>query len=570
MRRGFIIGISVFCLLIFSVTGPMGDVITGWFGGGPPVRATLELPSGKAEITTNLYYSAGNLREFSEKFLGIGFFPEDADTDESTLAYATLMLLADDLEVIVTTNQLKAYMAPFAEYSSSEYQQIYQSQGYATARQFEARVASAIRIQTLVGMLGMAAMPSESEVMEAWAKDFEEMDVQYAVLHPSAFADAASTLEPEEEELLTFFATGINGMQRRDLEVEQAVSFDTVVLTADALNSDSVKAWFAPEEPTEEILNGFYQTNRFSLYRRPEPEEGVEVDAALGDHLTVEELGDRLRADYLLHKAITTLALELPQAEDAAAFASEKGAEYVKQDEMVAYSDLPEVERLGHMQLRRLFNAELNFWVQTPVQTDGMVYLARPLDRRDRVMPELAEIRDEVVTLWREGQQSVLATEAADAFLEGLPKAEDAVEGDPVVMDAEAFAAALAAADYAVEQMGWISKTNRRTTDPIWPVDSKILPRLRFMVGFQLDGYQDGEVIGPEDYGENGIVIAQLKGRRPANTEEVWPSERFRAEQSAQSIASQRFQADVLSFEGMANLYGLTKVAQEIEDEPEL
>lgn len=556
----------MFCLLIFSVTGPMSDVISGWLGGGPPVHATMELPhQGTVDITQEDSYRASRLRSWGENF-GIVLFPEDADEEESNLAFAGLMKLADDMEVIVTNAQLAAYLAPFSQLGATEYERRYRQLGFANARQFEAQVRSAVRIQTLVGMLGMAALPSESDILEAWAKDYEEMDVQYAVLHPSAFADAASALEPEEEELQTYFETGLNGTQRRDLEVEQAVSFDTVVLTADVLESEAVQAWFTPEEPTEEILNGFYQTNRFSLYRRPEPEEGAEVDIELGDHLTVEELGDRLRKDYLLHKAITTLALELPQAEDAAAFAAEKGAEYVKHEAMVAYSDLPEVERLGHMQLRRLFNAEINFWVQTPIQTEGMVYLARPLDRRDRAMPELTEIHDEVVTLWRESQQSVLAQEAADAFVEGLPKGEDAVEGDPVVMDADAFAAALAGADYAVEQMGWISKTNRRTTDPIWPSDSKILPTLRYMVAFQLDALEDGQVIGPEVYGENGIVIAQLKGRRPANVEEIWPSERDRAEYSAQTIASQRFQSDVLSFEGMSNLYGLTKVVQDVEE----
>jgi len=568
LRRWVISGVAVFCLLIFSVTGPMSDVITNWFGSGPPVAATMELPSGKVDITFLDTERGSRLRGWGEEF-GINLFPEDADEKESNLAYTALMLLADDMELVVTDAQLKNYMGAlgFSQMSPTDYQNFYRNYSFSSARQFEGQLRAALRIQTLVGLLGMGTLPAESEILEAWAKEYEEMDVQYAVWHPSAFAEAASALEPEEEELQTFFATGIDGMQRRDLEIEQAVSFDTVVLTAAALETDAVKAWFTPEAPTEEVLNGFYQTNRFSLYRRPEPEEGEEVDAELGDHLSVEELGDRLRNDYLLHKAITTLALELPQAEDAAAFAAERGAEYVKQEEMVAYTDLPDVERLGHMQLRRLFNAELNFWVQTPVQTNDMVFLARPLERRDRVMPELAEIRDDVVALWRESQQGVLAKEAGEAFLEGLPKGEDAVEGDPVIMDATAFAAALAGADLAVEQMGWISKTTRRTVDPIWPADSTILPRLRFMVGFQLDELADGQVIGPEDYGENGMVIAQLKGRRPANVEEIWPSERMNAERSAQDLASQRFQADVLSFEGMANLYGLVKMAEpEVED----
>ena len=560
LKRWTLVGVAVFCLLIFSVTGVMTTVLSGWFGAGPLVQATLELPSGPAKITLEDQQRATRLREWGEQFLQIFLFPVDGDEPESNLAYATLMKLADDMGLVVTADQIRGTLQGLAAQGAAAYEQRYRNLGFRTAVQFEAQVAAVLRVRTVVELLSASAVPSEADILAAWAKDYEEMDVQFTVWHPSAFADAAAQLEPSEEELQTFFDEGLTGIQRADLEHEQAVSFDAVLLTMESLETDAVKAWFQPEEPVQEALDGFYNSNRFSLYRRPEPEEGVEPDPAAGPYLSIEELGARLRADYLLHKAITTLALELPQAEDAAVFAADKGADYHQQEELVGYSELPELEQVGHLQLRRLFNAELDFWVQTPVQGEGLVYLARPLQRRDRSMPQLSEIRDPVVTLWRENQQVDLAKQAADAFLDGLPRGEDHVEGDSVVLDAEDFASLVAAAAQPLEQMGWLSHTLRRTTDPVWPTEATVLRRLRSVVGNQLQELVDGQVVGPEDYGEDGIVVAHLKGRRAADPDSMWPSERITAERRAQITASQRFYSEMISFEGLSRAYGLTKV----------
>lgn len=555
-RKAFIISITIFCMVIFSVTGPMGDVITGWFGGGPPVRGTIQLPSGKAEITAEDYQNASRLMSSAEVLLGQKYF-ELEDGDDGVLAYAGLMKLADEMELVVTDSQLRGYLGGVN--SAAEYEAYYKSRGYRTAVQFEAQVRACLRVASVINLLSSGISVSESEILKSWADQYEEMDVQYTVFHPSAFADAASALEPTEEELQEFFDNGMTGVQRADLQIEQAVAFDAVVLSAEALSSDAVTAWFQPEEPSAESLDGFYNSNKFSLYRRPEPEEGAEIDMEQEPYFSAEELGDRLRQDFLLKKAIGTLALELPQAEDAAAFAAEKGAEYLKQEELVGYSELNDVERIGHNNLRKLFNAEMNLWMQAPIQGEDIAYLARPIERRDLAMPELTDVRDEVVVLWQEEQRVDLAKEAADAFVEAMPRGEDHVEGDPVLMTSEAFQAAVAAADQSVEQMGWISRNMRRTVDPVWPVDARLLRRLRSVMGSQLDTLVDTQVFGPEDYGIDGIVIAHLKGRRDADPEQMWPSERELAENVAQRTASNRFYTDVLTFEGMSKMYDLTK-----------
>ena len=77
LKRWVISGVAVFCLLIFSVTGPMSDVITNWFGGGPPVAATMELPSGMVDITYLDTERGTRLRGWGKDF-GINLFPEES------------------------------------------------------------------------------------------------------------------------------------------------------------------------------------------------------------------------------------------------------------------------------------------------------------------------------------------------------------------------------------------------------------------------------------------------------------------------------------------------------------
>ncbi|MCP4092491.1 MAG: hypothetical protein GY747_03495 [Planctomycetes bacterium] len=570
LKRWSIIGVAVFCLLIFSVTGSMTQVLGGMFGGGPPLRATVELPEGgHTEINVNTYRTAVSLKHFAgnlpaqmrlDPFFG-------RDTEEDILTYCTLMLLADDLGVMVTGDQLQGVLSPFAAAGEAGYKQYYRNLGYGTAPQFEAQIARALKVLIVLDLLSAAAVPTEAMVFDTWTKDNEEMDVQYTVWHPSQFEDAAAALEPTEEELQTFFDEDLGAYERGKLEIPQAVTFEAVLLSADALESDAVKAWFTPTEPTEEELNGFYQINKSRIYLRPEPEEGVEVDPELGRLLSKEEIGDDLRKDYLLNQAIGQLGLDLVGAEDSAAFATEKGAEHLVYAEMVPPSELVDVDRIGDLQLNVLFQSEAGTWSSQPLKKRGMTYYVRVTEKRERTMPELVDIREDVVALWRDQQKERLAEEAADAFVAALPRGEDYVEGDPVTVDAETFANAVGSEGRALEQMGWLSRQARRTVDPVWPTDATVLRGLRSRVGFELDDLLDTQIVGPEDFGEDGIAVAHLKGRRDADVDSMWPAELDNARARAIQTARTEFITDQLSFEGFADSYGLKKVIIEVEDE---
>jgi hypothetical protein len=188
------------------------------------------------------------------------------------------------------------------------------------------------------------------------------MSVQYAVLHSSNFADAAAALEVSDEDLNNFFENDLSPFQKTGLEVEQAVAFEVVLLDLDAMQSDAVGSWFSPDEPSAEALDGFYASNKYLLYVREK------VGDDLDPILSRDELGDRVKNDYLMHQAVTEMSFELPEAEDVQAFAAAKGATLIQQSEMIELSALGDVERVGGVQLRRLFQAEENIWMPSPVQ----------------------------------------------------------------------------------------------------------------------------------------------------------------------------------------------------------
>lgn len=559
-KRALILAVSIFCLLIFSVTGPMSDVFAQWMGGGPPVIGVVDLPSGEHEIDQNEYRRAAINMEWEGRLLGRTTMPDD--DDESVLAYATLMLLADEMEVAVSDGQLQAQLQPFAQAGADAYRNFFRSYGFPSATAFENQVRQLLRIQAVLSLLSVAAVASEEDALSQWQEDHEEMRVAYTVFYPSAFADKVMNLEATEEELQELYDNGLTPIQRADLENEQAVTFQAVVLTAEDLETDAVKAWFQPEEPSEEALNGFYNSNKFSMYRRPEPEDGQEVATELGLHLTQEELGDRLSRDYLLNKAINELAFDLPAAEDVGAFADERGATLLDFPEPIALSGLIDLETIGHISLRRLFQGEDTIWMPNPVQMEDSAYLMRPMSRTERELPPMADIREDLMTIWREGKQQELAEEAAQAFTDALPRPEGALEGDPAVLSAEEFTAAASAAGQAIEDMGWVSRRARPSADPDWPSDATVLRGLRAKIGGTLPDLLDGEIVGPEDFGEDGIAVAQMVERRKPDTASMWPMERDRALMMNQYMSQQRFMSDLVSFEGLSRAYNLRKTGE--------
>jgi hypothetical protein len=556
-RRLFLIGVAIFCLVIFSVTGPMMSAFDKAFGGGPAIAATAELPSGKIEFTSEDLARAANMMQWEERLLGqIG---RGGDTEDE-LVYALMRALADDIGLTVPDAVLLGQIRNMVP-DASQYPQLVRNLGFTSAQQFELLLRDVLRVPTLESMLASSQVPTDDDVLEMFRERYQEMQLEYVVWYASDFEAAAQALEPTEEELQTFYDEGLTFTQRRDLENEEAVAFEALLITKDALQTEAVQSWLTEEEPTEEMLDSFYSFNRRMLYTRPEPEEGTEPDPELGEFLSREELGDRVREDWSLQRAAQMLQGDAAESGDLEALASERGVEALKFEEPVPASQLAELPRIGAVGLGQLLRVDEGVFLASPVMGNGVAVLARATKQQPREMPPLEDIRESVVDYWREGRLPELATEAAESMIAGFPQPE--VEGDAIEVDAEAFSTASTDAGLEVGTLGWISRNRRAGEDPIWDADDNVSDWLRSQVNRVLDDAVENQILGPFENSfveDPFVVVARLVGTREPSTERIWPAELTSIRQTLAYQGSVTFREDQLSFEAMAQHYKLSRV----------
>lgn len=560
-RRLFLIGVAIFCLIIFSVTGPMMSAFDKMFGGGPSLIATAELPGGKVEFNTEDQIRAAQMMQWEERFFGPQF---RGDSEEDELVYALLRRLADDLGIVVPDEMVRQFIASMLG-QGGDYQLLYRSMDFTSALQFEMVLRDVLRVPMLEEMLASSQVPTEVEVLELFKERYEEFQLEYVVWHASDFETAAQALEPTEEELQTFYDEGLSFTQRRDLENEEAVAFEAVVVTADALATEAVQAWLPAEEPTDEMLNSFYEFNRRFLYERPLPEDGSEQDPELGPYLSREELGDeRVKQDWMLQRAAQALQGDAAESGDLEAFAAEKGVEAVKYEDPVPASQLAVLERIGNERLSQLLRVDEGVFLASPILGDGYAVIARAITQVPRELPALEEIRESVIDYWREGRQPELATEAAEALIATFPQPE--VEGDAVVVDSEAFTTAATDSGLQSSTLGWISRNRRAGEDPVWSADDDVSDWLRSQVNRELDDAVEGQILGPYSntfVEDRFVVVGRLVGTRDPSTERIWPQELASVRTTLAFQGAQTFRADQLSFEAMSKNYNLKRVAIE-------
>jgi hypothetical protein len=556
-RRLFLIGVAIFCLVIFSVTGPMMSAFDKAFGGGPAVAATAELPSGKIEFTSEDLARAANMMQWEERLLGqIG---RGNDTEDE-LVYALLRALADDIGLTVPDAVLLGQIRNMVP-DASQYPQLVRNLGFTSAQQFELLLRDVLRVPTLESMLASSQVPTDEDVLKMFRERYQEMQLEYVVWYASDFEAAAQALEPTEEELQTFYDEGLSFTQRRDLENEEAVAFEALLITKDALQTEAVQSWLTEEEPTEEMLDSFYSFNRRMLYMRPEPEEGTEPDPELGEFLSREELGDRVREDWSLQRAAQMLQGDAAESGDLEALAAERGVEALKFEEPVPASQLAELPRIGAVGLGQLLRVDEGVFLASPVMGNGVAVLARALKQQPREMPPLADIRESVIDYWREGRLPELATEAAEAMIAGFPQPE--IEGDAIEVEADAFATATTDAGLEIGTLGWISRNRRAGEDPVWDADDNVSDWLRSQVNRGLDDAIENQILGPYENSfveDPFVVVARLVGTREPSTERIWPAELTSIRQTLAYQGSVTFREDQLSFEAMAQHYNLSRV----------
>lgn len=553
--------LAIACLVIFSVTGEMATVFRRIMRPSGGDLATLVLPTGKqGSITLDDYRVAKQQIEATTWLFGRG---GGDPSEEEVFSYATLRKLADHFEIFVTDQELAGQIEYLLQATQTrDFRQLWRDRyQYPSAYDFTESLRDLTRVWKVQQLLAAGAgAVTDAAALARWSQDFQELRYEFVVFAADDFAGEAAALAPSEEELAAFFPDGLSLTQRAALEREDRVAFEALVLSADALGTAAVQAWAPSGEASEEGLRGFYDLNRFRLYLR-DPE-----DPAFGAEpcLPFDEIRERVAVDHRLDLAIQELARRAVDAGDLEAFAAERGVEWIRYPDPVAVSELEDLPRIGHSSLAQLAHAELGKWSDLPSLHDDLAVLARPTAQVARELPPLAEVRDSVIDSWRESRQGELAAQAAQAFVDGLPRSAEAAAGDPVRLEGDGFARAAGSAGLVIQVQDWIAGRPRPTTDPVWGKDEKIRPWLRSQLGQKVAVSADDEVIGPLDNTfARSHVVARLIGRRPADTATIWPMELAQARNNARNQAQRDFFEQQLSYEGLAQAYQIEKKFQE-------
>lgn len=557
-ERPLLIALAIFCLVIFSVTGAMTMAFGSFFGGGPDLVATYTLPrAGETELTWERYQSTANL-------MGV-FMPSDDLETEDIIRFAVLEDLANDMNMTVSSDQLAVYLQySFGIQTQEDYRRMLaRFPGVSTPKQFEGLIRRVLTTMMVESLLSSSEMPTSAEALEQWSVDYQEYRLEYVRFRADDYVDQAEREPVDEEDLTDFFENRMSQTQTEQLKEEDAIAFDALLLEADALSSsEAVVAWANQEAPSEEELRGFYEYRRGFRYLRDDGQ-------ATGEdrYLTIEELGDRLEDDFLLHRAGQQLASALTDVTDLADFAMERGVELVQFAEPVSRSALAELDRVGNYDLQDLFQYADGDWMQRALLLDSAVVVARPTARRERRLPELAAIRDQVLAHYREERSLKLAEQDAERFAERiLPPAEAADTGVTV----DALAAAASGVGLQVDTLDWISAQPRPAVDPHWPVTERFLPWLRRQLLTEIAGMGEGDLFGPLSLPvERLFAVGRVAGTRAPDVERIWPGELQRARMTMASESTRAFGEEQLSYESLASRFQIERPQSEDAEESE-
>lgn len=544
-KRILLIGVAIFCLVIFSVTGPMMSAFASLVGAGPQDQATMVVPDGdEVTISGEDWLTARNWASVESTVLFSGLADRELN-EESILSYAVLRELADELEIGITDERIRQQIQLQMQFMRvTTYDEYLARLRQRSRTGYERLLRECLRVEVVRELLASSAVSTTQQALEAWAEENEEIRFHYLQWKGEDFVDAAAALEPSEEELQTFFDEGLSPQQRRDLENEEAASFEALALSAEALETEAVQSWAPELEPTEDDLDGFFRIQRFTSYRQED-----------GSPMSREQIGEeRLARDYRLYQLMESLAEELDGVEDLQAFADERGLERILAEEMVVLSQLQDFPRLGSPRLEQVVRGTVDEWLTLPILGEDLAYLVRPKQIQERTLPELAEVRDSVVDYWREKRQAELAEEGAEAFVDGLPREEGAAEEDPVVLEMEAFQEQATQAEQSLNLVDWIGR-RPRPADPKFSTDQQVIPFLRGQVGQNLGDLEDGQILGPFQHPQSqSWLVVRLESRRPVDKEKIWPSELTIAQSYGRTAASNKLREE-LSFQGLSTAY---------------
>jgi len=543
-QRPLLIGVTVFVLLTFSITGA---VITALAPSAERDFARFVLPSGRTVLV-----DYGMFREFGVILGQVGpFAPQPGGGDrqrleeEDVFSFLMLYSLATDLGLDVGTTDVRTVLQGIFQGRNEDYRNFLRAKGW-RAPAFEEWLRRVLLVDRYRSFLVTAyGIPTPEDIEREWRERNALFTLEAVALAPATYEGAVAAMEPADEEL-TALQAGLTPLEQARMRKPDRIATEGLSLEMGEEPPAKLAALLEgdPEPSTEELLSFYkrYET-RYLPPREPETRPVGEAPKPL----PFEEVENRVRREYRFKRAMDKVLARArePEAPSLEGLAEEFGLETF----VHSLSNRAEIQAVPRFADPREVDACFDpfvgpegSWVARPLFSPLSVFAVRVVRRVPMGLASLDHDRADYVALWRKRKQVSDARSAAEEFRNAI---DAAMEGE----DREgAFAREAETRGFTVERIGPFALGAR--LEPGFFEKPAGLEKFLMSRVDLLQDLEPGAVVGPEVQGaEEAFVVFRLASREDPDPSTMRPKQVREAFQTATRTRMQEF------FEDSAGLF---------------
>ncbi len=267
LTRWLYIGVTIFVMVTFTVTGAMLSGLTDEGSGG--LAGTFVTPKGKTvEISTEQFRRTSQSRN--------RFFNEDQN---ATWRFLMLETLAEEAGIHVPEKHLHLLIRQALPVGSvDEYERVLRARGISPP-EFEKLIERQARVDLYQGLASDDPRLLSEKVYERFKSDNELFKLDYVAFSDEAEAEKLDPSSVSDEEMKRFYEEDLDpNTKRNEFSSPEKYGLDAALLAVDGADSEALRALLAEGQRDigDDEVQRFYENNREQRYR-------VESDDEDGD-----------------------------------------------------------------------------------------------------------------------------------------------------------------------------------------------------------------------------------------------------------------------------------------------
>ncbi len=561
-QRPILIGVTLFVLLTFSITG---TVISAFRSAEDPGIARFTLPSG-----TTVQIDRATFQDYASGCqLTIGRLPfRRARIDEEEIfRFIVLHRLALEAGLDVSKESVNEFLQSWplgmGLRTRERYDEFLRSFRI-RPRVYEEFVRRYLVVDRFLAFAASVwAIPGPADIEAAWRKDHARSTLEVVSFPSDAQTEEASRLLAKDEEL-DAWRNALPEPDKRRYERDVRTNFEGAAVSRGDLAAppagplaDALAEITVPEEE----LAGLYEETKWVRYRREDP-PGAETrpetsPATQPSFLPLEEVRDRVFAEARTRKLFERVAAEAsaPGHPPFAEVAKKYGLETFSHSS-VTREELQALPRFTDEGARvAILTSPVGRTLPGPYYSGESAYMVQILGREDPGQAAVGEIREKLLADWRQAKAIEAAETAAKAFKEAVEK-----RTEPDGFSLEALAKGLAPV-----RIGPLTRDAARLPD-----HAKLPEGAQKVLEERVDLYSElevGKIAGParQELEERKATfhVVRLVERTEPDPAGMRAFEYRAARESAWRTRVQEFYDKVASFEALKERFSFRTGAEE-------